>query len=151
MRSGLWVFGVAVLAGCAQPMVVAPAPVAAREAESSALVQPAPDCWLNRPAAEALRAAQDEAAPWGLRLQVGDCRPAALDVTLVVVDGDRAGRVLPGPLADGEPVDMGPHSGHADVSPDVQQHRHWLRALMERHGWRAQTWVRYTLNSESRP
>jgi D-alanyl-D-alanine dipeptidase len=65
-----------------------------------------------------------------------------LAVRVEVVDGLRASKVLRGPLADGEAVDMGTPAGvsganaashHTDLSPDVQHNRQWLRALMARH------------------
>lgn len=170
----------------------------------------APRCWLSRPAAQALRAAQDEIAPQGLRLKVFDCyRPQAavddfvrwardladqktkrayyprvpkdelfqrgyiaersghsrgstVDLTLVVADGRRASHVLQGPLADGDEVDMGTpfdlfdersHTDYTNLSPDVRHNRHWLRALMERHGWRnlPEEWWHYTLQGEPYP
>lgn len=58
------------------------------------------------------------------------------------MDGLRASKVVRGPLAEGEAVDMGAPAGvsstpsandHADFSPDVQHNRQWLRALMARH------------------
>jgi D-alanyl-D-alanine dipeptidase len=59
-----------------------------------------------------------------------------------VVDGLLASAVVRGPLAEGEPVDMGTPAGvigakagndSEDISPDVQHNRQWLRALMARH------------------
>ena len=66
----------------------------------------------------------------------------ALAVQVDVVDGLRASKVVRGPLAEGEAVDMGAPAGvsstpsandHADFSPDVQHNRQWLRALKARH------------------
>ena len=66
----------------------------------------------------------------------------ALGVRVDVVDGLLASAVVRGPLAEGEPVDMGTPAGvigakagndSEDVSPDVQHNRQWLRALMARH------------------
>lgn len=66
----------------------------------------------------------------------------ALAVQLEVVDGLRASKVLRGPLAEGEAVDMGTPAGmagakaashNADLSPDVQHNRQWLWSLMARH------------------
>lgn len=170
----------------------------------------APTCWLSRPAAQALRSAQQELEPLGLRLKVFDCyrpqqavddfvrwgndladqrtkpayyprvpkealfqrgyiaarsghsRGSTVDLTLVVIDGLRARQVLFGPLADGAEVDMGTpfdlfdahsHTEDADQSPDVQRNRRWLRALMERHGWRnlPEEWWHFTLRNEPYP
>ena len=144
----------------------------------------APTCWLSRPAAQALRSAQQELEPLGLRLKVfdyyprvpkealfqrgyiaarsGHSRGSTVDLTLVVTDGLRARQVLFGPLADGAEVDMGTpfdlfdahsHTEDADQSPDVQRNRRWLRALMERHGWRnlPEEWWHFTLRNEPYP
>ncbi len=92
----------------------------------------------------------------------GHSRGSTVDLTLVVADGRRASRVLAGPLADGDEVDMGTpfdlfddrsHTDHADLSPDVRHNRHWLRALMQRHGWRnlPEEWWHYTLQNEPYP
>lgn len=66
----------------------------------------------------------------------------SLQVQLQVVDGMKASRVVRGPLADGEEVDMGTPSGvmlagaaldaHG-FSPDVLHNRVWLSQLMARH------------------
>lgn len=167
-------------------------------------------CWLTRPAAQALAGVQREAAPLGLRLKVFDClrpqravddfvrwgrdlqdqkmradyyprvpkgelfqrgyiaersghsRGSTVDLTLVVVDGVRARQVLAGPLADGQEADMGTpfdlfdersHTDNAELPPDVQQNRQWLRALMQRHGWRnlPEEWWHFTLQNEPYP
>lgn len=167
-------------------------------------------CWLARPAAQALASAQREVAPLGLRLKVFDCyrpqravddfvrwgrdladqktraeyyprvpkdelfkrgyiaersghsRGSTVDLTLVVVDGVRARQALAGPLADGQEVDMGTpfdlfdersHTDNADLPPDVQKNRQWLRALMQRHGWRnlPEEWWHFTLQGEPYP
>ena len=63
-------------------------------------------------------------------------------VQVRVVDGMKASKVVRGPLADGQDVDMGTPSGAALAgasgnarmfSPDVQHNRAWLTALMARH------------------
>lgn len=63
-------------------------------------------------------------------------------VQVRVVDGLKASRVVRGPLADGQDVDMGTpagaalagaQSGSQNFSPDVQHNREWLRLLMARH------------------
>ncbi|ART55938.1 D-Ala-D-Ala dipeptidase [Acidovorax carolinensis] len=96
---------------------------------------------------ERLRAAvasvRSELRAQGLALKTS-CQfsQGALVVQVQVVDGLRASKVLRGPLADGEAVDMGTPAGVAsanaashntDLSPDVQHNRQWLRALMARH------------------
>ncbi len=167
-------------------------------------------CWLTRPAAEALAGVQREAETLGLRVKVFDCyrpqravddfvrwgrdlqdqktraeyyprvpkqelfqrgyiaersghsRASTVDLTLVVVDGLRARKVLAGPLADGEEADMGTpfdlfdplsHTDSPEPAPDVRQNRQWLRALMQRHGWRnlPEEWWHYTLEREPYP
>ena len=170
----------------------------------------AAQCWLTRPAAQALAGVQREVAPLGLRVKVFDCyrpqravddfvrwgrdlrdqatkpqyyphvpkeelfkrgyiaersghsRASTVDLTLVVLDGVRARQVLAGPLADGQEVDMGTpfdlfdersHTDNGELPPDVQKNRQWLRALMQRHGWRnlPEAWWHYTLQREPYP
>ncbi len=92
----------------------------------------------------------------------GHSRGSTVDLTLVVVDGVRARQVLAGPLADGSEVDMGTpfdlfdersHTDSTEQPPDVQKNRQWLRALMQRHGWRnlPEEWWHYTLEREPWP
>jgi D-alanyl-D-alanine dipeptidase len=92
----------------------------------------------------------------------GHSRGSTVDLTLVVVDGMRAAQVLRGPLADGEEVHMGSpfdlfdmrsHTDNADMSPDVQHNRRWLRALLAQHGFRnlPEEWWHYTLVDEPFP
>ena len=63
-------------------------------------------------------------------------------VQVQVVDGTKAHKVVRGPLADGQAVDMGTPAGAVrseaaagatGFSPDVLHNRQWLRALMARH------------------
>ena len=63
-------------------------------------------------------------------------------VQVRVVDGTKAHKVVRGPLADGQAVDMGTPAGAVrseaaagatGFSPDVLHNRQWLRALMARH------------------
>jgi D-alanyl-D-alanine dipeptidase len=54
-------------------------------------------------------------------------------VQVQVVDGTKAHKVVHGPLADGQAVDMGTPAGASGFSPDVLHNRQWLRALMARH------------------
>ena len=92
----------------------------------------------------------------------GHSRGSTVDLTLVVVDGLRAAKVLRGPLADGQEVDMGSpfdmfdvrsHTENADLSPDVQHNRRWLRALLAQQGFRnlPEEWWHYTLADEPFP
>lgn len=170
----------------------------------------AAQCWLSRPAAQALAAVQREVQPLGLTLKVFDCyrpqravddfvrwgkdlqdqknkaeyyprvpkqelfqrgyiaersghsRASTVDLTLLVRDGLLARQVLAGPLADGQEVDMGTpfdlfdelsHTANDSLAPDVQRNRQWLRALMQRHGWRnlPEEWWHYTLEHEPYP
>jgi D-alanyl-D-alanine dipeptidase len=130
------------LAACAQsPQAAVPAPT----------LPPVPMAWdaaVDRCAGgERLRAAvervRSELQAQGLALKTS-CQASQGDlaVRVEVVDGLRASKVLRGPLADGEAVDMGTPAGvsganaashHTDLSPDVQHNRQWLRALMARH------------------
>ncbi len=63
-------------------------------------------------------------------------------VQVQVVDGTKAHKVVRGPLADGQAVDMGTPAGAVrseaatgatGFSPDVLHNRQWLRALMARY------------------
>ena len=63
-------------------------------------------------------------------------------IQVQVVDGTTAHKVVRGPLADGQAVDMGTPAGAVrseaaagatGFSPDVLHNRQWLRALMARH------------------
>lgn len=89
----------------------------------------------------------------------GHSRGSTVDVTLVVVDGLRASKVVRGPLADGQEVDMGTpfglfdarsHTEHPHLSPDVQHNRRWLRTVLARQGFRnlPEEWWHYTLYNE---
>ncbi|MBP9782956.1 MAG: hypothetical protein KBC92_00770 [Giesbergeria sp.] len=73
----------------------------------------------------------------GLALDAQCARaPNHWTMTLLVLDSTRASQVLRGPLADGEPVDMGEGPGAvagAERSPDVQYNRRWLRAALLGH------------------
>ncbi|NMM80548.1 hypothetical protein B2J86_06325, partial [Acidovorax sp. SRB_14] len=134
----------------------------------------APACLLTEPAARALQSAQEELRAQGLSLKVlgcdgfpnalperSDTAPGtAVDLTLVVVRAQRASAAVRGPLAEGEEVDMGTpfgrlgapaHTDHPALAPDVQHNRRWLRALLQRHGFRnlPQAWWHYTLHRAS--
>jgi D-alanyl-D-alanine dipeptidase len=63
-------------------------------------------------------------------------------VQVEVTDGFKASKVVRGPLADGEPVDMGTPAGLVmqgasvgaqGLSPDVVYNRQWLRKVMAQH------------------
>lgn len=63
-------------------------------------------------------------------------------VQVEVIDGFKASKVVRGPLADGEPVDMGTPAGlvmqganlgASGFSPDVVYNRQWLRKVMAQH------------------
>lgn len=92
----------------------------------------------------------------------GHSRGSTVDLTVVVLDGLRASKVLRGPLADGMDADMGTpfdwfgtqsHTDNHTLSPDVQHNRNWLRALLQRQGFRnlPEEWWHYTLQPEPYP
>jgi len=92
----------------------------------------------------------------------GHSRGGTVDLTLVVVDAGRAGGVLRGMLLNGAEVDMGSpfdlfdvrsHTDNPDLASEVRHNRRWLRALLERHGFRnlPEEWWHYTLRQEPYP
>ena len=92
----------------------------------------------------------------------GHSRGSTVDLTLLVVNAQRASRALRGPLAEGEAVDMGTpfdwfgaqsHTDATTLAPDVQYNRDWLRTLLQRHGFRnlPEEWWHYTLQNEPYP
>ena len=92
----------------------------------------------------------------------GHSRGSTVDLTAVVVNALRASKVVRGPLAEGMEVDMGTsfdwfgaqsHTANPTLAPDVQDNRRWLRALLQRHGFRnlSEEWWHYTLQSEPYP
>lgn len=91
----------------------------------------------------AVASARSELQAQGLVLKtVCQASQGALAVRVEVANGLLASKVVRGPLAEGEAVDMGTPAGvggaaaashSADFSPDVQHNRQWLRALMARH------------------
>ena len=92
----------------------------------------------------------------------GHSRGSTVDLTVVVLDAKRAGRVVRGPLAEGTDVDMGTpfdwfgvqsHTENSTLSPDVQHNRRWLRALLQRQGFQnlPEEWWHYTLQPEPYP
>lgn len=94
--------------------------------------------------------------------QSGHSRGSTVDLTVVVVDAQRASQVVRGPLALGMDVDMGTpfdwfgvqsHTDHPGLAPDVRDNRRWLRTLLQRHGFGnlPQEWWHYTLHNEPHP
>ncbi len=92
----------------------------------------------------------------------GHSRGSTVDLTAVVVNAQRASKTVRGPLADGVDVDMGTpfdwfgvqsHTDNPALAPDVQDNRRWLRALLQRHGFRnlPEEWWHYTLQNEPYP
>jgi len=92
----------------------------------------------------------------------GHSRGSTVDLTVVVLDAQRAGHVVRGPLADGMDVDMGTpfdwfgtqsHTENSALSPEVQHNRRWLRTLLQRQGFRnlPEEWWHYTLQPEPFP
>lgn len=93
----------------------------------------------------------------------GHSRASTVDLTLVVTNPARAREVLAGAsVVVGQEVDMGTpfdlfdersHTDAASVSPAAQHNRRWLRAVMERHGWRnlPEEWWHFTLRDEPFP
>lgn len=101
------------------------------------------ECAGDEPLRKAAARVDEELQGQGMALRIFcQASQGALAVQVDVVDGLRASKVVRGPLAEGEAVDMGAPAGvsstpsandHADFSPDVQHNRQWLRALMARH------------------
>ena len=92
----------------------------------------------------------------------GHSRASTVDLTVAVVDSQRASQVVKGPLRNGGEVDMGTpfdmfdvrsHTENPDMSPDVRHNRLWLRALMDQHGWNnlPEEWWHFTLRDEPYP
>jgi D-alanyl-D-alanine dipeptidase len=90
-----------------------------------------------------LQRVADELREHGLELQAScaGTEPGWV-VQVLVVDGLKASKIVRGPLADGQGVDMGTPAGvnqagagaaASGFSPDVQFNRRWLRATMARH------------------
>ena len=92
----------------------------------------------------------------------GHSRGSTVDLTAVVLNAKRASQAIRGPLADGMEVDMGTpfdwfgvesHTDNPAQAPDIKHNRHWLRTLLQRHGFRnlPEEWWHYTLHSEPYP
>ena len=92
----------------------------------------------------------------------GHSRASTVDMGLVVVDAAAAGRVLRGQLVAGQEVDMATpfdlfdersHTETPLVDTAARHNRLWLRALMDRHGWRnlPEEWWHFTLRDEPFP
>lgn len=90
-----------------------------------------------------LQGLQAELQALGLDLRVEQClslpaqRGQAVALSVRVVDGLRATGSVRGPLADGQPLDLGGSAGEAGLSPDVLFNRQWLRQHAQAHGLRA--------------
>lgn len=144
---GTRVLGLAVglcMTACTQSphAAVPPDGMAAGAAPAEMDAAAVPGCADGGPLQRAVSALRAELQPQGLALRAVCEAPAqSLVVQVEVRDGVRASKVVRGPLADGEPVDMGMRPGGAaataaadtDVSPDVQHNRQWLRGVMARH------------------
>ena len=113
--------------GCMQSPQVA----ARTSASQSIALQTAERHCQNQPSDAEWQAVEQELRVQGLTLQVqcAGTRPQG-GLQLVVHDSVRASAVLRGPLADGEPVELG---ADAQASPDVQFNRAWLDHALLRH------------------
>lgn len=101
-------------------------------------------CDTSPASRSALQGVADELRAHGLQLQASCAKSGAgWVVEVVVVDGMKASKVVRGPLADGQALDMGTPAGVKSAaaggaaatgfSPDVQFNREWLRTTMARH------------------
>ncbi|MBS0402362.1 MAG: M15 family metallopeptidase [Proteobacteria bacterium] len=92
----------------------------------------------------------------------GHSRASTVDLSLVVLDAAAARTVLLGPIADGHEIDMGTpfdlfdersHTDNPTLGVTERHNRQWLRAVMQRHGWRnlPEEWWHYTLQNEPYP
>ena len=135
---GLW------MTACAQSpqAAVPPDRMVAEVVPAGAQAVALPGCAGGRPLQRAVAALGAELQPQGLALRAAcDASTNALVVQVEVRDGVRASKVVRGPLADGEPIDLGEATGagastavqDTALSPDVQHNRQWLRSLMARH------------------
>lgn len=130
---------------------VSPSPVAPGNAAQVAA------CDGASSARAALQRVADELKAHGLQLQASCAAPGpGWVVQVLVVDGVKASKIVRGPLADGQGVDMGTPAGVVQAgagaagsgfSPDVQFNRQWLRATMARHQFdnAADAWWRFAL------
>jgi len=129
------------LAACAHsPQAAVPAPGLQG---GPALWEPATASCDQEPTARpALERIGRELQPQGMALQATCTAGGGWVVQVQVLDGTKAHKVVRGPLADGQAVDMGTPSGAvlsgaaagaSGFSPDVLHNRQWLRTLMARH------------------
>lgn len=134
-----------VLAACAQgPHATVQTQGGALLVESTAAASPqGAGCDSESATRAALKNIEAQLQADGMALKTS-CPPnlGGLQVQVRVIDGIKASKVVRGPLADGQDVDMGTPSGAALAdasgnarmfSPDVQHNRAWLTALMARH------------------
>ena len=126
-----------VLAACAQ------VPQAAVQTYAGASSAKVVGCDSASSTRAALRDIDAQLHDHGMALK-SSCQPnmSGLQVQVRVIDGMKASKVVRGPLADGQDVDMGTPSGISSkaspgnsrtFSPDVLHNRAWLNALMARH------------------
>ncbi|MDD2178073.1 D-Ala-D-Ala dipeptidase [Acidovorax sp. D2M1] len=131
------------LAACVHsPQAAVSAPVLQGEPTLWEHAAPAP-CDKAPAARSALERIGRELQSHGMALQATcNTTSGGWVVQVQVVDGTKAHKVVRGPLADGQAVDMGTPAGAArseaaagasGFSPDVLHNRRWLRALMARH------------------
>lgn len=146
----------------ASPALLAVLLVACVHSPQAAVPDPRPTeapaaagCQETDAARAALSQVQTELRAHGMALEAR-CPTAASGwvVQVRVVDGIKASKIVRGPLADGQEVDMGTPAG-AQVagaqpgaqgfSPDVQHNREWLRAVMARHAFESapDAWWRF--------
>ncbi len=124
---------------------------------------PVASCDAAGAARAALQRVADELREHGLELQAScaGTEPGWV-VQVLVVDGLKASKIVRGPLADGQGVDMGTPAGvnqagagaaASGFSPDVQFNRHWLRATMARHQFdnAADAWWRFAQRGGATP
>ena len=116
---------------------------------------PVASCDAAGAARAALQRVADELRAHGLELQASCASTGpGWAVQVLVVDGLKASKIVRGPLADGQGVDMGTPPGVNQpgaeaaangFSPDVQFNRQWLRATMARHQFdnAADAWWRF--------
>ena len=149
-QMGKWTMALAIavaLAGCAAPQHPQHPQQAAEPAQSWA--QAGQDCAPpSISLSDRMELLQRELEPLGLQARIAGCttppQPAqgvqALLIDAWVLDGRKARAVVRGPLADGEPLDLGlmPTGAKAlseeAVSPDVRFNRRWWHERLHAYG-----------------